>query len=237
MGNLGALVTRVDKISLEEFVRHIPVSQVLGPTIDLLPQQVVEALSTCHSKVQLTLEEFGKAPKGIHSSVEEYLNHLRSSICEELSHVFVDSLSDCISSFPHVSAILSCLSKVETEVDMWKEWNPEEENPRDEVPKVSQPSSSAYLDPPSGQRIIILVRQVVVITPPERDVPSQFQNPQFLRVHPPFEALAIGNTELFTRHPICDIPVDKIFWIVGRLLPSPCIQMRLWRNRKHCRVM
>ena len=126
VGNLGALVTRVEKISLEEFFKRIPVSQVVGPTLDLLNQQVVEALSTYASKVQLILEEFSKAPKGIHSSVEEYLNQLRSSLCEELSHVFVDPVSDSISSFPHVSTTLSRLSKVETEVDMWKEWNPDE---------------------------------------------------------------------------------------------------------------
>ena len=59
VGNLGALITRVDKISLEEFVEHISVSQVVGPTLNLLHQQVVEALSTYDSKVQLTLEEFG----------------------------------------------------------------------------------------------------------------------------------------------------------------------------------
>ena len=117
VGNLGALVTRVDKISLQEFVKHIPVSQVVGPTLDLLHQQVVEALSTYDSKVQLPLEEFSKAPKCIHSSVEEYLHQLRSSLCEELSQVVVDRVSDSISSFPHVSAILSRLSKVQTEVD------------------------------------------------------------------------------------------------------------------------
>ena len=148
MGNLGALITRVDKISLQEFVKHNPVSQVVGPTLDLLHQQVVEALSTYDSKVQLTLEEFRKAPNGIHSSVEEYLNQLRSSLIEQLSQVFVDRVSESISSFPNVSAILSRLSKVETEVDTWKEWNPDEGNPRDEVPKVSHPSSSAYHDPP-----------------------------------------------------------------------------------------
>ena len=42
------------------------------------------------------------------------------------------------------------------------------------------------------------------------DLPSQFQNSQFLRVHPVFEAMASGNSELFTRDPIQDKPVDKI---------------------------
>ena len=166
VGNLGALITHLDKISLEEFVKHIPVSQVVAPTLDLLHQQVVEALSTYDSKVHLTLEEFSKAPNGIHSSVEEYLNQLRSSLIVELSQVFVDRVSDSISSFPNVSAILSCLSKVETEVDTWKAWNPDEEIPRDEVPKVSHPSSSHIMIPLYGQRIIILIRRVVVITPP-----------------------------------------------------------------------
>ena len=211
VGNLGALITRVDKISLEEFVKHIPVSQVVGPTLDLLHQQVVEAVSTHDSKVQLTLEEFSKALNGSHSSVEECLNQLRSSLIEELSQVFGDPVSDSISSFPNVSAILSRLSKVETEVDTWKEWSPNEENLRDEVPKVSHPSSSAYHDPPIRSKDHNCDPTGGGHNSSPRDLPSQFQNPQFLRVHPVFEAMASGNTELFTRDPIRDIPVDKIF--------------------------
>ena len=46
---------------------------------------------------------------------------------------------------------------------------------------------------------------------PSQKLPPRFLDSQFLRIHPVFEAMATGKTELFRRDPIRDVFVEKIF--------------------------
>ena len=148
----------------------------------------------------------------------------------------MDRVSDSISSFPNVSAILSNLSKVETDVDTWKEWNLDEENPREEVPRYATPPSPHIMIPLYGQHIKILIRRVVVITPPHIIYRHNFTICHFCVFILFLRRWRVGTLNYLRGIPFGIYPWIRLFWIVGRLLLSPFSQLRLWGNSKHCRI-
>ena len=88
-----------------------------------------------------------------------------------------------------------------------------------------------------GQRIKTLIRRVVVITPPHAIYRHNFRIRNFCVVILFLRPWRVGTLNYLRGIPFGTYPWIRLFWIVGRLLLSPFIQLRLWGNSKHCRIM
>ena len=226
VGKLGVLTARVEEFNGAEVLRRFPINVIARPQLDLLAQTALDAVHSCEPKVQFALENFIVSPEAFQSMCEGCFSHVRSSVCGEVSDLFVNRICQSLSTFKPVPTILSRLTKVEEEVSAWAEWKGDETIPLGQTVEVSHTpsSSSAYhgslvehekKEAPhlagAWKTRPSVSEPVAGCELPSYKLPSQFLESQFLRVHSVFEAMATSNMELFGRDPIQDVPVEKTF--------------------------
>ena len=103
--------------------------------------------------------------------------------------------------------------------------------------RYPSPPPPHIMIPLHSQPIIILIRQVVVITPPHGIYRHNFRIRNFCVFSLFLKQWRLGTLNFLPEIPFGIYPWIRFFWIVGRLLPLPCIQLSLWGNSKHCTIV
>ena len=219
VGQVGDLTARVDEFNGEEFFGRFRINEIARRQLDLIAQTALADVLSCGAKVRTALESFVVSPGAFRSMFEGCFPSLGWSFNDEVSDLTVGRISDSLTTFPPVLTILSRLSKVQEDVSSWSEWKGDDETPHEAVEVSHTSSSSAYHDTlrvdASGKEPVMTGSgdnsPMISVPRVVHNLPPQFSDSQFLRVHPVFGAMASGKSELFRRDPIRDVPVEKIF--------------------------